>query len=402
MKILYHHRTQAEDAQGIHIYEMVKAFRSLGHEVKMAALVTKEGDNKIQGHLWEKVTQHIPPWIYELMSLAYNLVGYRRLAKDIKAFQPDAIYERYALNTFCGIWASKRFGIPIILEVNAPLYLEQKRFGKLAFKKLASFSERWICSNSSVTLVVSNAMKEILQAEGVDAGKMTVMPNGIDPQKFHPEISGEKIRAAYNLQGKIVIGFVGWFRKWHGLEMLLEIMNEAKLAEKNVCLLLVGDGPAFPALHAYVKTHGLEAVVKFTGPAQRAEIPACVAAMDIAVQPAANEYACPMKVFEHMGMAKCIVAPDQPNIREVLNHEQSASLFLPRNKQALQSALLRLVADAEERKRIGEAAYQSLCENKFLWQRNAELSLSLVFDSKHGKSNWQNHVLEPSVGQCNP
>ena len=128
MKILYHHRTQAEDAQGIHICEMVKAFRNLGHDVKVSALVGQDEaeGKKIQRNYWKRLNRFLPDWAYELMSLVYNLYGYRRLCQTIKSDCPNLIYERYSLNTFCGIWASRKFGIPLILEVNAPLYYEQR------------------------------------------------------------------------------------------------------------------------------------------------------------------------------------------------------------------------------------------------------------------------------------
>ena len=129
MRILYHHRTRAEDAQGIHIEEMVKAFRDLGHEVEMVALVKKEATDlgKKNGNSWKWLKDLAPSWFYEIMSLGYNFYGYHLLRQAIKLKKPDLIYERYSLNTFCGIWASKRFGIPLILEVNAPLYYEQSK-----------------------------------------------------------------------------------------------------------------------------------------------------------------------------------------------------------------------------------------------------------------------------------
>ena len=154
-----------EDAQGIHIHEIVKALRELGHEVDMVALVNREVTSleKEDKNSWRWLRNYTPNWCYELMSLAYNVYGYRQLCKAIKSKRPDLMYERYSLNTFCGIWASKRFGIPLILEVNAPLYHEQKQLGNLAFKRLTLFSERWICTNSKKTIVVSRVMKEFLR-----------------------------------------------------------------------------------------------------------------------------------------------------------------------------------------------------------------------------------------------
>ena len=381
MKILYHHRTQSEDAQGIHIYEMVQAFRDLGHEVDIVALVEldEKSESKIRGSQWQWLAAWVPSWLYELMSLAYNLYGYRRLCQTIKTKRPDVLYERYSLNTFCGLWASRRFGIPYVLEVNAPLYHEETKLGQLTFQRLARFSERWICSHSTRTFVVSQVMKDIFIREGVPAEQMLVVPNGIDPQKFHPSISGREIRQRYQLEGKLVIGFVGWFRPWHGLEMLLESMHERRLAEHGVRLLMIGDGPAYPALCRYVTAHGLESAVVFTGAVKRQDIAAYIAAIDIAVQPSAPEYACPMKIFEYMGMGKCIVAPDQPNIREILDDGTTGLLFHPGDKASLSAVLLKLLYDSAQREAIGRKAYERIFERGFLWQANAKKTLSAVF-----------------------
>lgn len=381
MKILYHHRTQADDAQGIHIYEMIKAFRGLGHHVDIVSLVEldEKREKKIKGKWWERLAFSVPRFVYELMELAYNIYGYRRLSKQIRKNRPDLIYERYALNTFCGIWASRRFGIPIVLEVNLPLYYERSKFGKLAFKRLARFSERWICSNSSWTVTVSEAMKEFLIREGVPGDKMVVMHNGIDPEKFHPHISGEAVRRKYGLDGKSVVGFIGWFRKWHGVEMLLEVMHEANLAKHGIRLLLIGDGPAFPDLHNYVEKHGLQSAVVFTGPVSRQEVPAHIAAMDIAVLPASNAFGCPMKIFEYMAMGKSTVAPDQAAIREILEDRVTGFLFEEGNKEGLKAALLDLVNNREKREKTGQNAYQRIFQRGFLWSANARRTLALVF-----------------------
>ena len=94
MKILYHHRTQSEDAQGIHISEMIKAFRDLGHDVEMVALVeaNKESERKVRGNRWKWFIDWMPRWCYELMSLLYNLYGYCRLRQIIKLKRPALLY----------------------------------------------------------------------------------------------------------------------------------------------------------------------------------------------------------------------------------------------------------------------------------------------------------------------
>jgi glycosyltransferase involved in cell wall biosynthesis len=100
--------------------------------------------------------------------------------------------------------------------------------------------------------------------------------------------------------------------------------------------------------------------------------------MDIAIQPSAPAYACPMKIVEYMGMGKCIVAPDQPNVRELLEPGVTGALFPPGGKMGLQRALIELVENPEMRTRLGRQAYEKLNERGLLWTKNAEKVISLL------------------------
>lgn len=375
MRILYHHRTQSGDAQGLHIEAMVNAFRALGHEVEIVSLIQPDRMNGSgnNARFLQRVAHWAPGWLYDLMTLCYNFYGYHRLTERIASMNPDMIYERYALNMFCGILASRRFGIPLVLEVNAPLYYEQKHLGKLTFKRVARYLERWICSNSARTYVVSESMKRILVQEGgIPESHIVVMPNGIDPESFSPTISGDEIRNQWDLSGKVVIGFVGWFREWHRLDLLLEIMNGDEILAREAKLLLVGDGPAFPDLRRFAEEHDLLSSVVFTGSVDWSSVPEHIAAMDIAVQPSAPPYACPMKILEYMAMAKCVIAPNQSNVRELLEDGLTGLLFQPRDKNSLRVVLREMVRDRGRREIIGHEAYLSVFKRGFLWRANAE------------------------------
>jgi glycosyltransferase involved in cell wall biosynthesis len=379
MKILYHHRTQAEDAQGVHIYEMVNAFQELGHQVEMVALVQKdmERDEKSKGAAWEVIAKVVPNWFYELMELAYNLFGFVHLSLRIRRFHPDFIYERYSLNTFCGVWASKLFKVPILLEVNAPLYLEQKKLGKLTFERFARYSERWICSNATMTIVVSNVMKKIFMHQGVPVDKLVVMHNGVNPDRFQSS-DRDEIREKYNLGDSVVIGFVGWFRKWHGIETLLEIFHEYDFISHNAKLFLVGDGPSLADLSDYIEKKSLQGHVILTGPVEKQAVAAHIAAMDVTVQPSATAYACPMKILEYMAMGKSIIATNQENIRELLKEGETARMFNAGDKDELATLLVELIQNEKQRQALGKRAQESIKERGFLWRVNAEKSIKLI------------------------
>lgn len=380
MKILYHHRTRAEDAQGIHVQEMINAFRKLGHEVEVAAMASKsEKQSSILSESFiSRFAAEVPPLIYEFLEILYNLYGFCLLTKKIIRFRPHIIYERYALYTVAGIIASKLYKIPLLLEVNAPLSFEKKKFGKLALPSLARTFERWICSHSYKTIVVSTPLKKLLQDIGVHQDHMVVIPNGINPHLFNTDIDGSVVRKRFGLDGKIVLGFVGWFRKWHGLEELLRAYTTHNMQEKNIHLMLVGDGPAYEDLVSYAHKYGIIGMgVTFTGPVPRSEVPNYIAAFDLALQPDVTDYASPIKLFEYMAMGKGVIAPNKDNIKEIVG-DTYETLFKVGDWDDMAKTILNYAQSKQKAIELGEHAKNIIHKKQYLWLKNARRTLSLL------------------------
>jgi len=390
VRILYHHRTQAEDAQGIHIYEILRAFRELGHEVKEVALVPAENGphtsarNKPKGGGWSIVSRMVPSVVYELMEMAYNPIGYLKLRRAIRSFRPDFLYERYSLYTACGIWAARRAGLPLILEINAPLALEQERAGKLTFKRFARRAERWIASHASRAIVVSTPMKRILEELGVPSERLAVICNGVDPEQFSGKGSGDTVRERYGLADRPVLGFVGWVREWHGLAELARGMGSWTGAMGEAALLVVGDGPARPAIEKAAEQAGVADRVQVTGPVPRAEMADHIAAFDVALQPAATPYASPMKVFEYLAMGKPVVACRQKNLEEILTQGRDALFFEPGDWADLARAARDLLSDEARLRRMSDAARKTIFDRNYLWRENAARAVALAEVSSAG------------------
>lgn len=386
MNILYHHRTRAEDAQGIHIREMVAAFRQLGHKVEIVGLIQTDSDSKDSGNsIISRCTKNLPYWLYELLELAYNFYGLGRLWGSISRFKPDLIYERYALHSFAGVLASKLSGVPLILEVNAPLSLEKKTYGRLFMRRLATLSERWICSNAFRTITVTTPLKRILISLGVPPKRIVVMPNGIDTNLFKSDINGNAVRDRYDLNGKTVLGFVGWFRKWHGLEELLCEFDRYKMVEKNIALMLVGDGPAMDVLKHLSQTAGFkENEVIFTGAVPREKIPEHIATFDLCLQPDVTDYASPMKIFEYIAMGRGIIAPAKENICEILGDDYPG-LFEPGDFKDMANKIIQFAALRENAVRLGTLVAEKLEANRYFWIENARRSLNLLHYGVNGQ-----------------
>ena len=381
MRIIYHHRTRSTDAQRIHILEIANAFSELGHDVEIVSLVPtdREVDNASRDAKdagWQTLVRRIPLG-YDLLQLAYNLIGIPFLGRKLVARRPDFIYERYSLFNFTGVLVARLARIPLILEVNSPFALEQARDGQIVAVALGRWAEHVICNLASKVIVVSTPLKHFLIRAGVKPEKIVVMPNGVNLRMLTRQRSPESLKSSLGLQGKTVIGFVGWLRKWHGLDLLIEAFYKARLSEKSAAVLIIGDGPAMPELRALVDKLQLRQSVHFAGALTHAKVPEYLDVIDIAVQPAANEYCCPMKILEYMALGKAIVAPRQPNILDVLSDTEGV-LFEPGNCDSLGSALDRLIGDQTLCVKLGQKGVAAIRAREYFWTKNAARVVDLV------------------------
>jgi glycosyltransferase involved in cell wall biosynthesis len=384
MRIIYHHRTRSTDAQRIHILEIANAFVQLGHEVEIVSLVSteteKENASRDAGDAgWQRTVRRIP-FGYELVQMGYNLVGIPMLAAKLAVKKRDFLYERYSLFNFTGVIVAKLFRKPIALEVNSPFALEQQRDKHIRAFGFARWTERVICNLATKVIVVSTPLREIMIAQGVKPEKLEVIANGVRKELFKSAPAPWELKKSLGLEKKTVIGFVGWFRKWHGLEMLVDAFHNAGLVERDAALLLIGDGPAMEDLRSAVERYGLKNVVVFSGPLPHDKVPGYLDLVDIAVQPAANEYCCPMKILEYMALGKAIVAPRQDNILDVLKSDE-AVFFEPNQVGDLGKAMNQLVADSDLRRSLGRACVMALEKRSYSWASNARRVLDVVADA---------------------
>lgn len=372
MKILYHHRTASKDGQAVHIEEMIASLRSLGHEVRVVAPASSGGDEMGAEVGWvQHLRKLLPRAIYEFLELLYSLVAYVRLARAADEFKPDVIYERYNLYLLAGLLLKRRSGLPLLLEVNAPLAQERSQFGGLGLPFLARWAEGVVWRGADFVLPVTRVLARSLTDRGVSVQRIAVIPNGINEAHFSRVPTPAAAKHALGWPDSLVLGFTGFVREWHGVDRVLRWMASDG-APADARLLVVGDGPARVALEALAVELGLDGRVRFTGVIPRERVPEHVAAFDIALQPAVVPYASPLKLFEYLALSKAIVAPRQPNIEEILTDGENAVLFDEGDGQGLEQALSRLCTDDELRLRIAAGAGATVSRLGLTWTRNAQ------------------------------
>lgn len=356
----------------MHIDALTKALAVAGHEVLICGpegVSTPDTPVPLDaGKGGGGSRSRLPGPLYELAEYGYSLPAARRLKQAAETFEPDIVYERYNLYFHAGVPVARALGLPLLLEVNAPLVSERQATGQLALPPLGQWSERRLWRQADAVLPVTEVLAEMIAAEGVPRDKLHVIPNAVDDAALTPA-DGSAVRARYDLGERLVLGFIGFVRDWHGVDRVIDWL--ATPEGEGAHLLLVGDGPAAPDLRAHAERLGVSDRLTVTGVVQRDAVPAHIAAFDIALQPAVTAYASPLKLQEYMAQGCCVVAPDQPNIREVVTHGETAFLTPPGDVTALHGALSLLAEDTQLRQGLGTAARRVLLEREMTWPANA-------------------------------
>lgn len=377
MKILYHHRTQSKDGQAVHIHELIDALRGEGCEVFIveppAAAANSFGS---ESKAVSRARDLLPRALYETLELGYSVIAFWRLVQAYRRHRPDVLYERHNLFLLAGAWLKRLYGVPYLLEVNSPLFEERDKHGGLSLRSIARWTERHVWRTADQVLPVTSVLGGIIASEGVPLDRITVIPNGINERAFARPPDPEVAKRDLGVAGKIVLGFTGFVRDWHGLDGVIDFM--ATVPELPLVLLVVGDGPARSSLEAQARTLGLADRLRFTGVVDRDAIPSHVSAFDIALQPASTPYASPLKAFEYMALGRAILAPAQPNILEILDDQRTALLFRPGDREHMCEQLRRLIDDAALRERLGAAARDCIHQRGYTWSGNAKRVLELA------------------------
>jgi glycosyltransferase involved in cell wall biosynthesis len=241
----------------------------------------------------------------------------------------------------------------LLLEVNAPLAEERGKFGGLAMPGFARWTEEVAWRNATHVLPVTAVLGETIQKAGVAPSRILVTSNGVDTEAFRLVEPGARPQLPEAFKLGPVLGFVGYVRAWHGLPQVVD-------------------------LEAQARRLGVDGRVQVCGVIGRDGLAGYISTFDIALQPEVTAYASPLKLFEYMALGRAIIAPDAPNIREILTHEVDALLFEPDNPASLAAAIRRLVGDGALRARLGAAAADKIHQEDISWARNARCAISLV------------------------
>jgi glycosyltransferase involved in cell wall biosynthesis len=387
----------------VHVRELVSAFGHAGHTVILGAQMLSKSP-------WEKpATLDVPIMQVrpasgtasavlalrefnqqlgvenslpgELRRILYNKELEAELQRRFENDPPDFIYERASLYATAGVSLARALRVPLILEVNAPLAVEQATYRATGFGTLAAEAERWTLTHADAVVVVSSQLGEHVRSLGAEASRVHVMPNGVNPELFFPGARDPELRSRLGLNGGPVIGFVGGLRPWHGVEVLPELMERLSAKFGNLHLVIAGDGPLRSQLVSELKRRNLSSRAVLAGLVPHEEVAGLIRQFDVAVAPYGKQdhtfYFSPLKLFEYMACGVPVVAPALGQIPEVIREGETGLLYPAGDLESLTARCEQLIGAADIRQRLGRAA-ADLVKSQFTWSRNAARVVELA------------------------
>ena len=282
---------------------------------------------------------------FELMSALAH-----RLQSVVDRVRPDIIHAHSpVLNALPALKVGRKTGIPVVYEIRA--FWEDAAVdhgttheGSLRYRATRALETRAIRQAGHVFAICEGLRSDIV-GRGVPSAKVTVIPNAVDVEGFQlAQAPDPALQARWGLQGRTVVGFVGSFYAYEGLDLLVSALPKLRQSRPDIFLLLVGGGPQEGALKNQVKALGLEQQVAFTGRVPHAEVSRYYDLIDVLAYPRHSmrltELVTPLKPLEAMAQGHLFVASDVGGHKELICHGETGWLFKADSVDALSDAIL--------------------------------------------------------------
>jgi PEP-CTERM/exosortase A-associated glycosyltransferase len=266
----------------------------------------------------------------------------------------------------CGlpsVFTASARGLPMVYEVRGfweDGFIERWRRGERAIRyKVSRGLETMVFRRASAVVGISQHMLDDIAGRGISPRKLHRVPNGVDTRRFAPAPKDPHILQRHELGTAPVIGFIGSFYQFEGLESLLDAMVRVRTRLPEARLLLVGGGEQEHLLPRRIIELGLQRHVIATGRVPHADIAGYYSVMDVLVYPRlrnrTTEMTTPLKPLEAMAMGKAVVGSDVGGIRELLDDGRVGLLFPAGDSTQLADRLCDLLTDTERRERLAIA-----------------------------------------------
>ena len=312
-----------------------------------------------------------------------------------KKWRPDVLHAHSP--TLCGIAAiraGKRLGIPVVYEIRA--FWEDAAVGNLVTSegslryRLTRQLENHAVAQADRVMTICEGLRSDLIERGHDGAKISIMPNGVDLALFgDPLARDDALAAKLGLGDGPVVGFIGSFYDYEGLDDLIAAMPMLVGKVPDARLLLVGGGPMEEDLRAQAAASAASRAIRFVGRVPHSEVERYYSLCDVMAYPRKNsrltDLVTPLKPLEAMAQGTLVAASDIGGHRELITHDRTGVLFAPDDPASCAAALAGLLGH-QQRWDALRAAGRRHVATRHDWATNARNYLS-VYQSLIGKSS---------------
>jgi glycogen(starch) synthase len=280
-----------------------------------------------------------------------------RIEEVANQIKPDIIHAHSpVLNAMPALSVGGKLEIPVVYEIrafweDAAVDHGTTREGSLRYR-LTRALETSAIRRANHVFTICEGLRADIVARGISASHVTVIPNAVDVKTFQlAQPADPALQEKWGLKGRTVIGFIGSFYAYEGLDLLVAALPDVIKAHPNACLLLVGGGPQEAALKAQVQSLGLAQHVIFTGRVPHAEVNRYYDLIDMLAYPRHSmrltELVTPLKPLEAMAQGHLFVASDVGGHKELIEHGKNGWLFKADDRAALSQAIVDMLAHPE-------------------------------------------------------
>jgi PEP-CTERM/exosortase A-associated glycosyltransferase len=305
----------------------------------------------------------------------------RRLDEVVRRVKPHVLHAHSpVLNAIPAIRVGRRHGIPVVYEVrafweDAAVDHGTSREWGLRYRATRAV-ETWACRNVQHITCICEGLRADIVGRGIAPERVTVIPNAVDAGEFTFGVPRQEALAArYGLQDCTVLGFIGSFYAYEGLDVLLDALPRILEVRPDVRALLVGGGPQEETLKVQAGQLGLQDKVIFTGRVPHGEVQDYYSLVDVFAFPRHSmrltELVTPLKPLEAMAMGKVVVASDVGGHRELITNGETGFLFAPGSPAALADSVLQLLAARQSWPSL-RASGRRFVESERSWSRSVQ------------------------------
>lgn len=335
------------------------------HVLSLLSELQKKIDVKIicfmkEDFYYEAKERGIDIEVYEQRK-RYDLSVIKRLLAEIKDKKYDLIHCHGARANFMASLLKVSYKIPSITTIHSDYKLDfqDNRYKNLVYTNINTIALKFM----DYYIGVSDSFKNMLIDRGFDPNRIFTVYNGIEMDLMKESTEPLDFLNRYNITLKedtILVGTLSRLHPVKGIDVLIKGAKKVIDQRTNVKFIIGGDGTEAHTLKELTRELEIEENVHFLGFVN--EPSNLLNSIDINTITSYSE-SFPYAIMEGGAFKKPIVASNVGGIGDLVIEGETGLLFKAGDHEGLASQLVRLVDDADLRKKLGENLYDSVSKN---------------------------------------